>query len=141
MRKINLYISVLLLGACIHENELKPILPVEFLHDDNSKIWELSQNGQRLDPNNPAYNTLIFFDNGYVFLHPKNNLDVSMGKKGSYSLSIKEQDTVLTLDFHGNRTLYKVGTFTKNKIKFSPKKMDTSNTDASIIIVPFTMPY
>ncbi|MDX1447143.1 hypothetical protein [Lishizhenia sp.] len=141
MRKISLYLFPLLMGACIHESELKPILPLEFLHDDNSKVWEVDQDGQRLDPNLPHYNTLIFYNTGYVFFHPKNNLDVSTGKKGTYALSLKDSDTLLTLDINGTQAFYKITQFSKDNIRFVPKKMDTSSKDASIHIVPFTMPY
>ncbi|SFT46672.1 hypothetical protein SAMN05216474_0718 [Lishizhenia tianjinensis] len=141
MRKLSLLLLPIFLGACIHESELKPILPLEFLHDDNSKVWEVDQHSERLDAEHPNFNTLIFYNTGYVFLHPKNNLDVSTGKKGTYALSINPSDTLLTLDFNGDRKSYQITLFSKDEIRFYPKKMDTSSKDASIHIIPFSMPY
>lgn len=139
--KKTLYItSLLLLSACIRESELKPILPVEFLNDDNSKIWEVNAHRGSIDPLNPAFNTLIFYNNGYVFLHPRNNLDATTGFKGQYGLSINEEDTLLYLKFKDYEVQYAVTAFTKDSINLKPKKTDASK-DTPVQLLPFSMPY
>lgn len=141
MKNLLIIISILISSSCINENELKPVFPTSFIHDDNSKLWQVEESGKYW-PRKP-FNRVVFFQDGTCYFHRKSNFSELQSIKGKFDINVNDRDTVLLIKSINPPLAYDIKSFTKNKIvlvdKFKTKK-DPSN-DESIILVPYKKPY
>ena len=142
MKSFLLFAVILLVGfSCIDEAELKPVFPTSFLHDDNSKLWQLAQNGNYW-PRKP-FNRVVFFNDGTCYFHQKSDFSDLKSIKKKYKLNIDDNDSLFILLDKHKPDVYTIELFTKNKIVLKSKTEQKKDPffNESIVLVPYRKPF
>ncbi len=92
MRRIlKLFFLILILNACVSDNELLTVNPAFFFHNNNSKVWLVIhkfRNGKDFSPLSMKYKEIfIFHKTGNLYFQKMNTLGDEMGQKGSFEVS------------------------------------------------------
>lgn len=105
MKPVVVILLTLLLGSCINEGDLRPVIPIQLINSNSAKTWiktgHLIKNKNTAPRLNELRTTYTFYHDGTFREQQMIHLGSNKGRVGRFNLSItKQQDTLLRLYYH-----------------------------------------
>lgn len=138
MKKLKLFLPLvlILLHACVHDSQLKPINPYHVFHDNNSKVWLVNhayKNKVDHAPLSTVYKQIIVFHASKTcYFYKLNEIGEKTGKKADFTLDIKTKR--LIMEFKNQTWRFHVRQYSPDKIILVPK--DTSVFAYTLELIP-----
>ncbi len=114
---------ILLLSACVSDNELITVDSAFVFHNNNSKVWLVNhkyKNGKDFSPLSLQYKEIIIFHkSGNFYIQKMNTLGDEMGQKGSFQVSNNFKK--VKLYFKDQIWIFDLSMLTNEKIILKPK--------------------
>jgi hypothetical protein len=130
-------------SGCMPDELLKPIPPIELLHDNSSKVWIIQEDLEGEKDFSPIKRkdkqTLVFFEEGDFFLQKISDWGSENYLKGTFSLQ-SQDDTkkiILKLKFeHQPEQVFELTEYDENRFEL----IFTDNRKRKFVLVPLTRP-
>lgn len=133
----HIIVGLLLLSACVHDYELKPIDPAFVFHCNASKVWvinHLYKDHKDFAPLSLKYKEMIIFHkNGNCFFYQVNQFQNGHSRKADFE--INQANDQITFSFNKDKWVYKVKSYSVDKIILAPIKAAKFNY--TIELIPF----
>jgi hypothetical protein len=133
-----LFVLILLLNACVSDNQMITIDQSFVFHSNTSKVWLVVhkyKNGKDFSPISYKYKEiLIFHKSGNFYMQKMNTLGDEIGQKGTFSVS--ENFDKVHFDFDNKRWVFELKMLSEEKIILKP----ISNYEYSLELIPIPEP-
>jgi hypothetical protein len=133
-----LLVLVLILNACVSDNQMITIDQSFVFHSNTSKVWLVIhkyKNGKDFSPLSNKYKEiLIFHKSGNFYMQKMNTLGDEIGQKGTFSVS--ENFNNVRFDFDKTHWNFALKMLSDEKIILKP----ISNYEYSLELIPIPEP-